>query len=506
MSPVPFARRGVMLALALACSPALGCAHGEPQGANGKATGGKSAPAAPPDLKIAASYDLTYDATRGDLTAVARIPRGLSETLDVERGVAPFIVDGTVESQGKTRPLVHQAEAGFPVAECMQSDCVVHYRVRLREAAGAIDDIDTAKRLGEKDAVIEAPPPTFILAPWGAPAATRIRFHVTVPAGVSFVTGVFPAPDDPSSFELTMDDFGSSPYSAFGTMKERTVSVPGGNVNVAFIPGPLALNEQQLLSWVENSARAVSSYYGGLPVAREQLLLLPGGPDGIGFGKSLAGGGVTVFVAVGEDATTQDLAKDWVLTHELIHAAFPAQPRELDWVEEGLATYVEPIARARIGTMSNEAVWSGLVGGLHFGLPEAKDRGIDRTQTWGRRYWGGALFFFLADLEIRRETKGKASLRTALQAILHQVSSNAHRGNLAHAFEVGDKATGTHVLTTQHQAWADTPVPVDLPAVFAALGVHAVGDGRRHEDRAVTFDDKAPEAALRIALTSADSP
>jgi hypothetical protein len=142
-------------------------------------------------------------------------------------------------------------------------------------------------------------------------------------------------------------------------------------------------------------------------------------------------------------------------------------------------------------------MWRGMVDGLHNGLPEAGDRGIDHTRTWGRTYWGGALFFFLADLQIRRETKGAASLREALIAILRNVSSNAHRGDLAHAFEVGDRATGTHVLTTLHNAWASTPVMVDLESLFKSLGVRRGADARD-----IVFDDSAPEAALRLSMAT----
>ena len=446
-----------------------------------------------------ATYELVWDQARGDLVATAHVPAGLTGAFDVEGGVAPFISDATVEPAAGERAGVPRAlqhgDDGFLAPECMKAACVVRYRVRLREAARALDELDAAKLLANGE-VVTAPPTSFILAPWGAPQTTGVRFRVQTSAGSSFITGVFPA-KEPGYFETTMEDFGSSPYSAFGPLTLRTVDVLGGQLVVGMVPDPYPRSERELLAWVETSGRAVATYYGGLPVPREAVLLVPMGRGGIGLGKSLAGGGVSVFVGIGAQTDAADLKEDWVLTHELVHAAFPAQPRELDWVEEGLATYVEPIARARIGTLSDQAVWKGLVGGLHFGLPEAGDRGIDHTHTWGRVYWGGALFFFLADLEIRRQTRGKATLREALSAILHELSSNAHRGDLARAFEVGDRATGTHVLTSLHAAWSATPVNVDLDALFASLGVRRSADGSE-----VTFDDAAPEALLRRGLTA----
>ncbi len=456
---------------------------------------------APSRVPGMATYELAWDQARGDLVATAHVAAGLTGSFDAEGGVAPFISDATVEvvasdarHEGASRALVHGTD-GFAAPECLKAACVLRYRVRLREAARALDDLDGAKLLGGGE-VIEAPPTTFILAPWGAPRTTHVRFRVRTSQGSSFLTGVFPS-TEPGYFETTMEDFGSSPYSAFGPLTLRTVELPGGQLLVGMVPGGYPLPEHDLLLWVEKCGRAVATYYGGLPVPREAVLLVPAGRGGIGVGKSLAGGGVTVFVGIGAHTDAADLDEDWVLTHELVHAAFPAQPRELDWVEEGLATYVEPIARARIGGLSDQAVWKGLVGGLHFGLPEEGDRGIDHTHTWGRMYWGGALFFFLADLEIRRQTNGKMTLREALTAILREVSSNAHRGDLAHAFEVGDRATGTHVLTALHAAWSSTPVQVDLDALFASLGVRRSADGNE-----VAFDDAAPEASLRKSLTA----
>ena len=59
------------------------------------------------------------------------------------------------------------------------------------------------------------------------------------------------------------------------------------------------------------------------------------------------------------------------------------------WIEEGLATYVEPIARARAGGLTPQKVWGDMVDAMPQGLPKPGDRGLDFTHTWGRTYWGG---------------------------------------------------------------------------------------------------------------------
>ena len=52
------------------------------------------------------------------------------------------------------------------------------------------------------------------------------------------------------------------------------------------------------------------------------------------------------------------------------------------------------------------------------GLPAAGDRGLDYTPTWGRTYWGGALFCLLADIDIRKRTSNRFGLQDALRAIV----------------------------------------------------------------------------------------
>jgi hypothetical protein len=82
--------------------------------------------------------------------------------------------------------------------------------------------------------------------------------------------------------------------------------------------------------------------------------------------------------------------KDWELTHEMVHFSFPSVERRHHWIEEGIATYVEPIGRASIGILTAEQVWGEMRRDMPQGLPEAGDQGLDHTHTWGRTYWGGA--------------------------------------------------------------------------------------------------------------------
>src|SRR5262249_14455584 len=155
------------------------------------------------------------------------------------------------------------------------------------------------------------------------------------------------------------------------------------------------------------------------------------------------------------------------------------------WIEEGIATYVEPLARVRAGTLAPGKVWSDMVRDMPQGLPEPGDRGLDNTHTWGRTYWGGALFCLLADVEIRKRTGNGKGLEDALRAINHAGGTIEADWPLEHALQIGDQAIGSGVMRELYQKMATAPMPVDLPALWKQLGVERRGDS-------AVFDDKAP--------------
>jgi hypothetical protein len=284
------------------------------------------------------------------------------------------------------------------------------------------------------------------------------------------------------------------PYDAFDRLPATRLEVSGSVLIVAFAPGALDLPQAEVREWVLASARAVAAYYGRFPVASARVLIVPRAGRGVGAGRAWAHRGAALRIAVGERSNGADLARDWVLVHEMVHLAFPSVPDRHHWIEEGLASYVEAIVRAQVGQLPAEKVWADLAAGLPQGLPQAGDRGLDHTPTWGRTYWGGALFCLLADVEIRRRSGNRAGLQHALRAILDAGSMESSSA-LAPLFATGDRATGVPVLAELYAAMSDRPAPVDLDALWRALGV-------RPEGGTVRLDDAAPEAAIRRAITA----
>jgi hypothetical protein len=275
----------------------------------------------------------------------------------------------------------------------------------------------------------------------------------------------------------------------------RTVAVPGGKIEVSLPEEPMALSATDLLNWVKDSAGAVAAYYRRFPVDHLNLRIRAGGGTRVGHGVTYATDGGLILITVGRGATPQTLAEDWVLTHEMIHLAFPSMADEHHWIEEGISTYVEPVARAQAGRLPVEEMWREFIRDMPQGEPGRGDSGLDHTHTWGRTYWGGAMFCLIADVKIRELTRNRKGLRDALRAIVAQGGTISANWEIGKALAIGDKATGTGVLQELYRQMRDKPSPVDLDQLWNKLGL-AVKDGD------VTFNDKAPEAAIRRAITS----
>jgi hypothetical protein len=93
---------------------------------------------------------------------------------------------------------------------------------------------------------------------------------------------------------------------------------------------------------------------------------------------------------LGRAVSRIDLEPDCTMTHELVHMAIASLADEHHRLEEGLATYVEPIARSQDGQLSAGEVWVSMASGMAQGEPRRGGRGLDLTHTWshilGRGY------------------------------------------------------------------------------------------------------------------------
>jgi hypothetical protein len=274
-----------------------------------------------------------------------------------------------------------------------------------------------------------------------------------------------------------------------------TVNAAASTIDATVAADSLKVSDSQLKTWVQKAADAIVAFYGRYPVPHVTLQIRSFDGKGVRAGQTFSRYGGFIRIAVGTETIEEGLASDWMLTHEMVHLTFPSVPDEHHWIEEGIATYVEPVARIQAGQFNTQRMWFELVRDMPKGLPQAGDQGLDHTHTWGRTYWGGALFCFLADIEIRKQTQNKKGLQDALRGILNAGGDMREDWPLEKALETGDRAVGLNVLMKLYAQMRDHPMQVDLDSLWKQLGIQQEGD-------TVKFQDNAPLAQIREAITA----
>ena len=269
--------------------------------------------------------------------------------------------------------------------------------------------------------------------------------------------------------------------------RAAVMQVEGARIDLT-IDGEADQATRDMIShWVTQSAEAVRVYYGKFPVPSVSIKVMLSPGEGVRGGQTFPGDPPRIRMRAGAQAAEWQLMKaDWVMVHEMIHLAFPWMDGEHNWMAEGIAVYVESIARVQAGHMPEMPMWNEFVASMPKGLPKPGDKGIDKTVTWGRTYWGGALFCLMADVAIHKETANAKGLRHALRAI-NSERNFSRMWPFRETLEIGDRATGRSVLVDQYDAWKETPVSPDLPKLWADLGIKPESDS-------------APLAAVRKAI------
>lgn len=279
---------------------------------------------------------------------------------------------------------------------------------------------------------------------------------------------------------------------------DNTLEMPGVTAHVELVDTDLVGGTQPILSWIERSRAIVGGYYGRFPVTNLRIKVIPVAGRGVQGGTTFGNPQAYIRVRVGREVSEAQLSDDWVLVHEMTHLALPDVGEKHAWLSEGLATYVEGIARAQAGNRTATDVWAEYVRSMPQGLPQTGDQGLDRTHTWGRTYWGGALFCLLADVEIRSRSNNKLGLQNALRAIAEKSGGLTSDWPIERVLATGDAATGTNVLQGLYAQMKESPTKPDLEALWKRLGIELKGDG-------VQLRDDAPLSAVRAAITSRES-
>jgi hypothetical protein len=305
--------------------------------------------------------------------------------------------------------------------------------------------------------------------------------------GCLVFTGAAPAQPAPEGRDSAMRQ-------ALQQAPDTQIKIGGGVIDVVFADGAPGLDRALTLDWIRTSAQAVATYFGRFPVPEVRLVVIARDGGGIG-GTTFGFRGSLMRLTVNRGADAAAFKRDWVLVHEMTHLALPQLPRSGLWLQEGNATYVEPIARAQAGQIPVEEVWKWTIDDMPGGQPKPGDGGLDSTHDHQRIYWGGAAFWLVADVRIRERTHGRIGVQTALQAINRQSGGNTADWSMDQVMAAGDAATGGTELKDLYVELGTRGTPVDINALLTQLGV-GLRDGK------VIFDDSAPLAPIRRQITA----
>jgi hypothetical protein len=275
------------------------------------------------------------------------------------------------------------------------------------------------------------------------------------------------------------------------------VPLAGGALDVAQLGAPLGMGDAALDAWLRDAGACVASLYGRFPVDAAVFIVPVAGRDELVFGRVLSLSGASVELFFGHDTPAAMAHDDWVAVHELFHLGAPSFVGEGRWLEEGLATYYEPVLRRRAGWTGPSEPWAEFARQMPRGVrkPDAPVS-LEERDDIGSIYWGGALFVLLADVGLREATGGRASFDDVLRASLARLGDTTHVATVAQLVALADEATGTHVVSDVYARVAQRGEVVDLGALWRKLGVAPRPGG------GVDLVEDAPAAAIRRAIAA----
>ena len=97
-----------------------------------------------------------------------------------------------------------------------------------------------------------------------------------------------------------------------------------GRIDLVFAVAPDEKLHKLVREWVQSCAHAVTVYYGTFPVDRVLIRIRLFEGRGVRSGQTFGYDGAFIKIAVGRSSTPADFADDWMMTHEMIHLAFPS--------------------------------------------------------------------------------------------------------------------------------------------------------------------------------------
>ncbi|MGH6892476.1 MAG: hypothetical protein ACREEP_09485 [Dongiaceae bacterium] len=351
------------------------------------------------------------------------------------------------------------------------------FTFNLGAFAASEDDMGSAMTFG--DAVLVTP--DFLLPLPETERAVMLRFRIKFAAGGGVLTALQPDGDGRYAVPLLrLDEVG--PLILGSVTGER---IPGDpELTLALPPGPAQIAPAQLAAWVSAVAEGNRRFWARSPAKGGLAILVSSPRGGVPFGRVLSLGGAVVTVLVGRQATTQQLYDDWVLVHEFIHLGSPLMRDTGAWLNEGIATFYEPVLRTRAGWKSEDEVWREWISQMPRGMPAMTGIGLENAGRGGI-YWGGALFVLMAEIESLQASGGKVGFSDCLRGVLAEGGDVTVTWPTMKLMGRCDALLGRSVIVPLAEQHIARGSAMDLDQLWRRLGVSmAEGGGIRYDDGA----------------------
>lgn len=105
------------------------------------------------------------------------------------------------------------------------------------------------------------------------------------------------------------------------------------------------------------------------------------------------------------------------------------------------------------------------------------------------------MFCLLADVRIRQTTDNEVGLQHALRAV-NNSRDFRRKWDFLQTLAVGDSASGGSILLSMYEEMKDKAISPDLQLLWKNLGIV-------ESSGSIAFDDRAPPARIRNAITTA---
>ncbi len=290
---------------------------------------------------------------------------------------------------------------------------------------------------------------SWLWQPVGIRRVDNVRIHFNLPEGIHVSTPWPRLEGTTHSFKLTNTPPDWTSRIAIGAFEPVPVSVGQQTMQVAILNTDDKKRRKEYLNWIKEAGDAITGMYGRFPVNNAQIIIFPIGEqyEAIPWAEVQRGGSSAAHYFVDSSRPIKEFHDDWTGVHELSHLFIPYIQRGQLWISEGIATYYQNVVRGSSGMLTPEQAWNNILEGFR---NKKDDVGTDElvvSDVTEQIYWGGAAFFLMVDVELRKRTQGQMTLAKTLDRLQACCFVSGHRVEDITFMELMDKLSKTKVFT-----------------------------------------------------------